>query len=73
MPRMVHPDAPEPYDTVTDDQADVLRANGWKSEAQATAAKTRRQSVRAAKRPVKKAATAPPTTSGSKPADNEKE
>lgn len=73
MPRMVHPDAPEPFDTLTDDQADVLRGLGWKAEAQTTAAKTRKGTAR---KTAKKSAAPPAATTtagGSKPAGTEKE
>lgn len=73
MPRMVHPDAPEPFDTLTDDQADVLRGLGWKAEAQATGAQTRKRTARKA---AKKSATptaVTPEAGGSKPAGTEKE
>lgn len=75
MVRMVHPDSPEPYDTVTDDQADVLRQSGWKAEAQVQAAKTRKRAARkAAKKSAPPAAEATTTEAGgAAPADTEKE
>ncbi len=71
MTRMVHPDAPEPYDTITDDQADVLRQNGWKAESAVNAARTRKQTARKATK--KSAAPAVTEAGGTLPADSEKE
>lgn len=71
MPLMTHPDSPKPFDTITDDQADVLRARGW-TEVEVAAPRTRKP----AKKTAKKSATPPAATTtagGSKPTGTEKE